>query len=127
MISYGSCLKLLILYFSMVRLQFFIVFVLYSSAFISMSLCFQGMNAILPYNIKASFSILCDNLIIPMSISTASLHVPYSHLRAALSIFLSDMSYLLTISSQYKSYMSLARTLFVSLLLSLLYFYNTLG
>ena len=83
--------------------HFLIVLVFRSSAISRMSLCFPGTNAIFPYSRSASLSILWESLIMPTSISTASLHVPYSHLKAALSIFLSEMSYLSAISSQYRS------------------------
>ena len=80
-----------------------IVFVLSSSAMSSMSLCFPGVNAIFPYISKDSFSILWESFSIPESISTASLHVPYSHLNAALNILRSEILYLLATSSQYRS------------------------
>ena len=91
------------LYSSDKSFHFYIVLVFNSSARSSMSLCLSGVYSIFPYNISASFSILWDSFIIPASISTASLHVPYSHLSAALNILRSWMPYLFAISSQYRS------------------------
>ena len=68
-----------------------------------MSLCFPGWNAIFPYSRSASFSILWESFSIPASISTASLHVPCSHLKAARSIFRSVTLYFSATSSQYRS------------------------
>ena len=85
---------------SIISAHFLIVLVFKASAISSMSLCFPGKNAIFPYVRSDSFSILRESFSIPESISTASLQVPCSHLKAALSIFLSEISYLSAISSQ---------------------------
>lgn len=101
--SMGYIQKLSMSYFSINSSHVLIVLVFNSSAYSSMSLCIPGMYAILPYIRSDSFSIRWVSFSIPVSISTASLQVPYSQRRAVRSIFLSTMSYFSAISSLNRS------------------------